>query len=394
MPLTLASDNLSASGLTTSGTIPTPFIPAPGPQTSTFNSTYTGATARIRFVTAPSPGSLYPQAFLEIPNPTLTDNQSYPGIPAGQVQGGTSGIRLIRTLNTTGDTVAGEHRTSFLMGVYTDSPASNTYPLIVGQKFSPGVSGQSSYLGGVAVQGQSSMDSTPIGTTTVPGGAHTLLLRRNAPAPIATPGTAVMQMTAGAPGVTSYYITFQQTGAERGSIFSPGSTMTYGTTSDYRLKDNITPMDSEEELQRINQLRPRKWNWKNSQDPGVGFIAHELQETFEDANKLGIVSGSKDSVTRKGRIVDVTTGEPIHKVPKIDETTGEETIEYFYVDEPTIEEAANLAADGKEWVHHHDEPLYQVIDTSFLVSSTVASIQALTNRVVSLESRVAALESI
>jgi hypothetical protein len=393
MPLTLSTDNLTASGLSLSGSVPTPFIPAPGPQTSTYNSTYAGATSRIRLLSAPVPGSIYPQAFLEIPIPTLTDNQSYPGISAGRVQGGDGGIRLISNLNTSNDPAANQNRSNFLMGVYTDTPASNTYPLQVGRRFSPGVSGQSSYLGGLAVLGQTTMDSTPIGTAAQPGGAYTLDLVRNAPAPISAPSGAVMRMSAGAPGVTAYYVTFQQ-GAERGSIFTPGSTTTYATSSDYRLKDNITPLDSEEELQRINQLRPRKWNWKTNQDPGVGFIAHELQETFEDANKLGMVSGSKDSVTRKGRIVDVTTGEPIHRVPKIDETTGEETIEYFYVDEPTIEDAANLAADGKEWVYHHDEPLYQAIDTSFLASSTVAAIQALTNRVTSLESRVAALESI
>lgn len=388
MPLTISSDNLSASGLSYSGTFPTP-IPAPGPQTGNYNSTYTGALSRVRsFLISSGPIGL--QASHELLIPTLTDNQSYPGIPSGVVAGGNAGIRLLRNINTTVGTTSGDS-TPYIMQVYTDSPASNTFPLQVGSKFNQG-GPSTQYIGGIAVQGLSTFNSTPVGPVAVGSLSATVQISRSTPAPLGTSATTLLDMNAGGPGVVAYYVRFQQGGAERGTIWTPGSTTTYATSSDYRLKDNITPLDPEEELQRVNELRPRKWNWKNNQDPGIGFIAHEIQEDIEDANKLGIVSGNKDSVTRKGRICDVATGEP-YSEKKIDETTGEETLTYFYIDEPDDEEKAQMAADGKEWVYHHDEPVYQGIDTSFLASSTVAAIQALTNKVVALESRVAALES-
>lgn len=50
MPITMSTDNLSASGLSVSGSFVVPFIPAPAPQSATYNSTYAGATSRIRFL--------------------------------------------------------------------------------------------------------------------------------------------------------------------------------------------------------------------------------------------------------------------------------------------------------------------------------------------------------
>ena len=387
MPLTLATTDISISGITYSATVPTPF-PSPAPTTATYNSTYAGGVTRVRGFDLANFGA---SINLEIPVPTLVDNQSYPGIPSGVVAGGDAGIRLPMYINNTGQSTRATS-TPYIMQVYTDSPASNTFPLSVGLKSNPG-GPTTVYTGGVAIRGFSTMESTSLGSTSTPSGSFTLSLGRQSPAPLGTTASTMINIDAGAPGTTSYYLRFVQSGAERGTIYSPGSTTTYATSSDYRLKDNITPLDPQEELQRVNDLRPRKWNWKNSQDPGVGFIAHELQETFEDANKLGMVSGSKDSVTRKGRICDIVTGEPCYKETKIDETTGDEIITYIYMEEPNDEEKIKLAADGSEWVHSHDEPAYQGIDTSFLASSTVAAIQALTNKVVALESRVAALES-
>jgi hypothetical protein len=251
----------------------------------------------------------------------------------------------------------------------------------------------SQWEGGIQAYGMSDfINDSPVGQ---PAGSWAVRIQKKTPATFNTPLSAGLKMDLASPGTTAYYINFEQgSGAVRGSIFTPGFTTTYATSSDYRLKENITPLDSDEELTRINQLRPRKWNWKDGNDPGIGFIAHEIQEVFDESQKLGIVSGSKDDVVRKGRIVDVVTGEPIWKETKIDDTTGEETITYNYVLEPSIEEAAQLSADGKEWQYTHDEPVYQTMDSSFLASSTIAAIQALTRKIQLLEERVAVLESV
>jgi len=81
---------------------------------------------------------------------------------------------------------------------------------------------------------------------------------------------------------------------ERGVISTNGSTTTYGTGSDYRLKEDVQPMSGA--LARVAQMRPVTWTWKESQVSGEGFIAHELQAVVPDA-----VVGEKDAVDENGK---------------------------------------------------------------------------------------------
>jgi hypothetical protein len=82
---------------------------------------------------------------------------------------------------------------------------------------------------------------------------------------------------------------------QRGSITSNGSIMTYGGTSDYRLKENVQPMVGA--LEKVAALKPCTYVWKESGVVGQGFIAHELQEIVPDA-----VVGEKDAVNEDGSI--------------------------------------------------------------------------------------------
>ena len=70
------------------------------------------------------------------------------------------------------------------------------------------------------------------------------------------------------------------------SLNSSGN-MVYGGTSDYRLKENLKPIENG--LDRLNQLNPVSFDWKETGINSEGFIAHEVQEIFTDA-----VSGEKD----------------------------------------------------------------------------------------------------
>lgn len=82
-----------------------------------------------------------------------------------------------------------------------------------------------------------------------------------------------------------------------GNITNAGGTNTqYNTSSDYRLKENITPMTGA--LSKVTLLKPCTYTWKSTGDDGQGFIAHELQEIFPDA-----VYGEKDAVDGNGNIV-------------------------------------------------------------------------------------------
>jgi|5_EtaG_2_1085323.scaffolds.fasta_scaffold02893_7 hypothetical protein len=82
-------------------------------------------------------------------------------------------------------------------------------------------------------------------------------------------------------------LSFRTQNADRGIISFNGSVMSYGGTSDYRLKENIKPMENG--LERLNRLNPVSFNWKDTGMNSEGFIAHEVQEVFAD-----VVTGEKD----------------------------------------------------------------------------------------------------
>ena len=72
---------------------------------------------------------------------------------------------------------------------------------------------------------------------------------------------------------------------------SDGTDIAWGTdatSSDYRLKGNVRPM--QKGLERVKQLTPVKFSWNGGIKESEGFLAHELQE----ANWNIGVSGEKD----------------------------------------------------------------------------------------------------
>jgi len=96
---------------------------------------------------------------------------------------------------------------------------------------------------------------------------------------------------------TTAMIFEQSTGTPLGSISHPttGGTV-YNTTSDYRLKTNVTPMSGA--LDRIDALKPCNYTWIDSGVASEGFIAHELQAVIPHA-----VTGIKDAVDEHGNIL-------------------------------------------------------------------------------------------
>lgn len=80
-----------------------------------------------------------------------------------------------------------------------------------------------------------------------------------------------------------------------GSVQTSGSTTTYATSSDYRLKNSIAPMTSA--LARVAALKPCTYKWNADGSDGEGFIAHELAEVCPHA-----VVGEKDAVNEDGSI--------------------------------------------------------------------------------------------
>lgn len=166
--------------------------------------------------------------------------------------------------------------------------------------------------------------------------------------------------TNGTTGTQLAFLNYNGVGV--GSITSTSTATAYNTSSDYRLKENIAPMTGA--LESVAKLKPVTYTWKSNGSDGQGFIAHELQEVVPEC-----VTGEKDA----------TRIEQYEVTPAIPATFDEEGNELT----PAVE-----AVMGEREI-----PVYQGIDTSFLVATLTAAIQEQQAMIEELKAKVAALEA-
>lgn len=94
------------------------------------------------------------------------------------------------------------------------------------------------------------------------------------------------------------YIYFQNSGGNQAGIITHSGTtsITYTSTSDYRLKENVKTIENG--LDRVLSLKPVTYTWIDcDNEQGEGFLAHELQEIVPLA-----VVGQKDELKEDGSI--------------------------------------------------------------------------------------------
>jgi hypothetical protein len=132
-------------------------------------------------------------------------------------------------------------------------------------------------------------------------------------------------------GGTGYLVQFTENtpnfSNDLGSIRSNGSSISYNTTSDYRLKENVVDMTGA--IDRVKTLNPSQFNFTAAPDMTVdGFLAHEVQAVVPEA-----VVGEKDAVDADGnpdyqgidqsKLVPLLTGALQEAIAKIEtlETT-------------------------------------------------------------------------
>ena len=90
-----------------------------------------------------------------------------------------------------------------------------------------------------------------------------------------------------------------------GSITVSGSSTAYNTSSDYRLKENITAIS--DGITRLKTLKPSRFNFKTDKDTTVdGFLAHEVTAVPE------AITGTKDEVATEDS-VSHKKGDPIYQ---------------------------------------------------------------------------------
>jgi hypothetical protein len=144
--------------------------------------------------------------------------------------------------------------------------------------------------------------------------------------------------------VSVSHVRFFNPNGQVGSINTSGSSTSYATSSDYRLKHDIQPMTGA--LATVAQLKPVTYKWNADDSESQGFIAHELQEVVPEC-----VTGEKDAV-----------------------------------------EIVEVKDENGEVIGTEERPVYQGIDTSFLVATLTAALQEAVAEINSLKARVEALE--
>jgi hypothetical protein len=133
-------------------------------------------------------------------------------------------------------------------------------------------------------------------------------------------------------GESGSIIFIRRAGTLVGTISVGSSSTAYNTSSDYRLKEDVT--DIQDSISKVQSLKPVNFAWKVDGTRVDGFLAHEAQEVVPEA-----VTGTKDAVDEDG------------------------------------------------------QPEYQGIDQSKLVPLLTKALQESLTKIESLEARVAALES-
>ena len=108
-------------------------------------------------------------------------------------------------------------------------------------------------------------------------------------------GANVQAITTNSTSASAHYIgRFYSNTSEIGSIYYNGSATAYNTSSDYRLKENVTALT--DATTRLKQLAPKRFNFIRKPDTTVdGFLAHEVSSIVPEA-----ITGEKDAVDTDG----------------------------------------------------------------------------------------------
>jgi len=114
-------------------------------------------------------------------------------------------------------------------------------------------------------------------------------------------GQSIMQVTSGSNTWTTmrnidqgsaqqYTMVFARSSSNVGAISTTNTSTIFTTTSDYRLKENVTGIT--DGIERVKQLAPSRFNFIADADSTVdGFLAHEVQGVVPEA-----ATGEKDAM--------------------------------------------------------------------------------------------------
>ena len=151
-------------------------------------------------------------------------------------------------------------------------------------------------------------------------------------------------------GAAENVLGFYNTSGNVGNIITSGSSTSYSTTSDYRLKENVVNMT--DAITRLKTLQPRRFNFIVDADTTLdGFVAHEVTAVPES------IIGEKDAMIDE-EVLYTQADEDKNEIPE-GKIIGD------------VKEAARINAQG--------------IDLSKLVPLLVGALQEAITRIETLE---------
>ena len=200
---------------------------------------------------------------------------------------------------------------------------------------------------------------------------------------------------------TGRFILFAQDGAIVDDIALDGlGGVSFGGTSDYRLKENISDITTSTAVEQLKALRPVTFNFKNA--PGKtrpGFIAHEVAEILPEA-----VTGNKDETCPVGTLTDALGNILETDVPEplpadlvyeqqVEATPYVAHVPAVYGDDGLIETPEVLEQEPtyttvtaqKVWTETGTRDCYQKIDYNKLIPILTKALQEALERIEALE---------
>ena len=238
-------------------------------------------------------------------------------------------------------------------------------------------------------------------------------------------GSSRALQTVGNVNTTQTHIGFENLSGEIGRIDVSAFSVSYVTSSDYRLKTDIQPMQGS--IDRVKALRPVNFEWVNDGGRVDGFIAHEAQEVVPES-----ISGEKDAMRDQQYVESEATGDiytpaveatyetiQVELTPAVEATYDEDgneltpAVDATYEEQqqeltPAIDEVIHSTdvvepdelEEGQLWRETTEKvmatrqvPDYQGIDQAKLVPLLTSALQDAIAKIEALETRLEALES-
>jgi len=238
-------------------------------------------------------------------------------------------------------------------------------------------------------------------------------------------GSSRALQTVGNVNTTQTHIGFENLSGEIGRIDVSAFSVAYVTSSDYRLKTDIQPMQGS--IDRVKALNPVNFEWTGDGSRVDGFIAHEAQEVVPEA-----ISGEKDAMRDQEYVESEATGDiytsavqatyetiQVELTPAVDATYDEDgneltpAVDATYEEQqqeltPAVDEVIHSSdvvepdelEEGQRWRETTEKvmatrqvPDYQGIDQSKIVPLLTSALQDAIAKIEALETRLEALES-